>query len=124
MEKVFFEYDDVKVTNTIFINGANTYAMAGVTSIKLREKKPSMGDVLAFVVISLALMGFVDKEPVALFPAIGSAVFAFFLYRKKKTLYAIILSTSGGESEGLLSNQLEYTKQVVDALNQAIIFRE
>ena len=71
MEKVFFEYDDVKVTNTRFINGANTYAMAGVTSIKLREKKPSMGDVLAFVVISLALMGFVDKEPVALFPAIG-----------------------------------------------------
>jgi hypothetical protein len=124
MEKVFFEYDDVKVTNTRFINGANTYAMAGVTSIKLREKKPSMGDVLAFVVISLALMGFVDKEPVALFPAIGSAVLAFFLYRKKKTLYAIILSTSGGESEGLLSNQLEYTKQVVDALNQAIIFRE
>lgn len=124
MEKVFFEYDDVKVTNTRFINGANTYAMAGVTSIKLREKKPSMGDVLAFVVISLALMGFVDKEPVVLFPAIGSAVLAFFLYRKKKTLYAIILSTSGGESEGLLSNQLEYTKQVVDALNQAIIFRE
>ena len=124
MEKVFFEYDDVKVTNTRFINGANTYAMAGVTSIKLREKKPSMGDVLAFVVISLALMGFVDKEPVALFPAIGSAVLAFFLYRKKKTLYAIILSTSGGESEGLLSNQIEYTKQLVDALNQAIIFRE
>ena len=32
------EYEDVKVTNSRFINGANTYAMAGITSIKLREK--------------------------------------------------------------------------------------
>ena len=83
MKKVFFEYDDVKATNTRFINGANTYAMAGVTSIKLREKTQH-GDVLVLVVIALALMGFVDKEPVAFFPAIGSAVLAFFFIEKRR----------------------------------------
>jgi len=56
MEKIFFEYEDVKVTNARFINGANTYAMAGITSIKLREKKPSMTDVVICILISLAAL--------------------------------------------------------------------
>jgi hypothetical protein len=59
-----------------------------------------------------------------LIPALLLAILAFYLYKKKKTLYAIILATSGGETEGLLSNQLDYTTQVVNALNEAVIYRE
>lgn len=40
-EKTFFEYEDVKVTNTRFITGAQTYAMSNVTSVKNRVDKPS-----------------------------------------------------------------------------------
>jgi len=58
------------------------------------------------------------------FPAVLLSLLAYYLYKKKKSLYAIILATSGGETEGLLSNQLEYTTQVVNALNEAVIYRE
>jgi hypothetical protein len=124
MEKVFFEYDDVKVTNSRFINGANTYAMSGITSIKLREKKPDMIDVAICAFISMICLFNSMGNSFLIVPALIFAGLAYFLYKKKQTLYAIILSTAGGESEGLLSNQLEYTTQVVNALNQAVIYRE
>ena len=39
-EKTFFEYEDVKVTNTRFITGGQTFAMSNITSVKAFEKKP------------------------------------------------------------------------------------
>lgn len=124
MEKIFFEYEDVKVTNSRFINGANTYAMAGITSIKLREKKPGMMDVFICILVVLLLLFKAVENYQLLIPALLLAILAFYLYKKKKTLYAIILATSGGETEGLLSNQLDYTTQVANALNEAVIYRE
>ena len=124
MEKIFFEYEDVKVTNARFINGANTYAMAGITSIKLREKKPSMADVVICILISIVLFFNSLGNYQLLVPALLIALLAFYLYKKKQTIYAIILATSGGETEGLLSNQFNYTSQVVAALNEAVIYRE
>ena len=123
MEKVFFEYGDVKVTNTRFINGANTYTMAGITSIKLREKKPSMTDVVICVFFVLVFFYQALGNYKYLFLAAPLAVLAYYLYINKKSLYFIILATSGGETEGLVSDQLEYTEQVVNALNEAVIFR-
>ena len=38
-EKTFF--DDVKVTNSRFISGSQTYAMSNITSAKAYEKKPN-----------------------------------------------------------------------------------
>jgi len=37
-ERTFFEYEDVKVTNSRFINGGQTFAMNNVTSVKPYEK--------------------------------------------------------------------------------------
>lgn len=124
MEKVFFEYEDVKVTNTRFINGANTYTMAGITSIKLREKKPDLTLVYVCIAISLTFLYYALGNYQLVFPAVLLSLLAYYLYKKKKSIYAIILATSGGETEGLLSNQLEYTTQVVNALNEAVIYRE
>jgi hypothetical protein len=127
MEKIFFEYEDVKVTNTRFINGSNTYAMAGVTSIKLREKKPSYNDVVALIALAALILysAFAGGFKVEIFGiAILTGVLSFWISRKKRSQYAIILSTSGGETEGLISNQLEYTNRVLGALNEAIIYRD
>ena len=56
MEKVFFEYDDVKVTNARFINGANTYAMSGITSIKLSHKEPKKTSVFSHIISALIIV--------------------------------------------------------------------
>ena len=84
MEKIFFEYEDVKVTNSRFINGANTYAMAGITSIKLREKKPGMMDVFICILVVLLLLFKAVGNSELLIPAILIAILAFYLYKKRK----------------------------------------
>jgi hypothetical protein len=133
MEKVFFEYDDVKVTSTRFINGANTYAMAGITSVQLRHVDPDYTDVyimlfLGILCLMASYLGFQDDDPGmlsgGLMGAIFFAVVAFFSSKKKNTTYFIMLSTSAGQTEGLITYQLEYVNQVSKALNDAIIYRE
>lgn len=116
-EKVFFEYDDVKVTNARFVSGGQTYAMSNITSVKTTEKKPSrLGGVFflivgALVAVNNAWMG-----------VLVMAAAAYFLYQQK-TIYHVILATSGGETSALTTNQPEYLKKVIGALNEAIIHR-
>jgi hypothetical protein len=84
-----------------------------------------MADVIICTVISLALLlNALGGNYPMLLPALLIALLAFYLYKKKQIIYAIILATSGGETEGLLSNQLNYTSQIVTALNEAVIYRE
>lgn len=116
-EKVFFEHDDVKVTNARFITGSQTYAMSNVTSVKAFEEKPSRFGGIAILVIGLL---------VALgAPVIGliiAALAGFYLY-SLKTYYHVMLFTAGGENSALKTEQKDYLNSVVNALNEAIIHR-
>lgn len=117
-EKTFFEYEDVKVTNARFISGGQTYAMSNVTSVKSREETPSrVGPAL---VLLLAIGGFISQNYVVgvVFGAVGA-----FWMMKQKTAYHVMLSTSSGETSALKTYQLEYVSKVVQALNNAIVYR-
>lgn len=116
-EKTFFEYDDVKVTNSRFISGGQTYVMSNITSVKPFEEKPKrMGGVLVLLV-GLAVMtsnifvGFII-----------AALAAYYLYNQK-TVFHILLATAAGETKALITYQREYLEKVIAALNDAIIHR-
>lgn len=117
-EKTFFEYEDVKVTNTRFISGAQTYAMSNVTSVKNRVDKPSR--VLPVVVILFGLAALI-QESYGL-GVVMCAVGALWIYLQKTT-YHVMLSTAGGETSALKTHQLQYVTKVVNALNDAIVYR-
>jgi uncharacterized membrane protein len=116
-EQTFFEYEDVKVTNARFISGSQTYAMSNVTSVKAFEQKPKRfwGIVLMIIGLSVAI----NAPVVGLVIAVGAAVFLFM----QKTVYHVMLSTSGGETSALKTHQQEYLQKVVSALNEAIVHR-
>ena len=116
-EKTFFEYEDVKVTNTRFISGSQTYAMSNVTSVKAFEEKPSR----LWGIVAL-LIGLVVASNTLAVGLIISAVAAFYLYQQK-TVYHVMLATSGGETSALKTHQREYLSKVVSALNEAIVHR-
>ena len=116
-EKTFFEYEDVKVTNARFISGSQTYAMSNVTSVKAYEKKPNRIGGIVVLVLGLAIA--------AGEPAVGLAIVAaaaIYLYMQK-TVYHVMLATSGGETSALKTYQRNYLDKVVSALNQAIVHR-
>ncbi len=116
-EKVFFEYEDVKVTNTRFIVDGQTFAMSNITSVKALEKKPSRLGPLILIVAGVA-MSF-QALPVGLMFAIPGGIWWFL----QKTTFHIMLHTSGGETSALKTYQREYVTKVVAALNEAIVHR-
>ena len=116
-EKTFFEYEDVKVTNSRFITGSQTFAMSNVTSVKAFEQKPKRLGGIVVLLIGLAVA--VNTPIVGLLIA---AIAGYYLY-KQTTMYHVMLATAGGETSALKTNQCEYLNKIVNALNEAIIHR-
>lgn len=117
-EKTFFEYDDVKVTNSRFISGSQTFAMSNVTSVKALTEKPRRLWAILILVIGLAMAA----NAVFVAGGIVAAAAALYLYLQKTT-YHVMLNTSGGETSALKTYQLDYITKVVNALNEAIVHR-
>lgn len=116
-ETTFFEYEDVKVTNARFISGSQTYAMSNVTSVKAFEQKPKRLGGILVLVVGLAIA--VNSPAVGAVIAIAAAIYLY----TQKTVFHVMLATSGGETSALKTHQREYLDKVVSALNQAIVHR-
>ena len=127
-ERVFFEYEDVKVTNSRFVTGGQTFAMNNITSVKTLKETPSRwpGILVVFVGLSAAFNALVVGLGVDFkMLLVGIAIMAaagYYVYQQKIT-YHVMLTTSGGETSALKTHQLEYITKVVGALNEAIIHR-
>ena len=117
-EKTFFEHEDVKVTNSRFITGGQTYAMSNVTSVKSLVEKPNRVGGIAVLIVGL-LMVFNGAIFWGLLVAAGAG---FYMYTQKTT-YHVMLTTSGNETSALKTYQLEYITKIVNALNEAIVHR-
>ena len=116
-ELIFFESQDVKITNARFVSGSQTYAMSNVTSVRAFEQKPKRFWGIFFLLVGLVAV--VNAPIVGLLIAITAAV----VLLKQKTIYHVILATSGGETSALTTHQQEYLQNIVSALNEAIVHR-
>ena len=116
VEQIFFESQDVMVTNARFVSGSQTYAMSNITSVKTFERKPKRFWSIFFLLIGLVAVA--NAPIVGFLIAITAAVVLF----KRKTVYHVMLSTSGRETSVLRTHQQEYSKNIVSALNEAIVY--
>lgn len=130
-EKTFLQTSQVVVTNTRFVVGRQTYAMAAVSSVRVdsRNMTPS-NTVPALIVIVCAawLLGaFFSMSSVVLnylIPLIGLIIGVIWWRSiKKKFEYQLVLTTTAGEKSALKSFTEADIRSVENALNQAIIYR-
>jgi len=118
-EKTFFQYEDVTVTNTRFMVGAQTFAMSNITSVKASKQDPNrLWPIVLIVIGVLAMVGDGSVAVVGIFG--GSGVIWLVM---QKTMYHVMLTTAGGETSALRSEQKDYIEKVVKALNDAIVSR-
>lgn len=116
-ETIFFENEGVRVTNSRFIVDGQTFAMNNITSVKPLEQKPSR--ILPILLLVLGALPAVNGVFGGLvLSAIGVAWLAM-----QKTVYHVMLHTSGGETSALKTYQKDYLQKVVTALNNAIVHR-
>ncbi|MCA6217776.1 hypothetical protein KGA65_14655 [Ideonella sp. B7] len=117
-EKTFFEYEGVKVTNARFVVDGQTFAMGNVTSVKPVEVRPSrVGPLLVGIFGAVFLLG--ANYIIALVLLALAAAW----WHGQKTMFHIMLRTSGGETKALSTHQRNYLEQVTQALNEAIVHR-
>jgi hypothetical protein len=117
-EKTFFDQNGVTVTTTRFVVPAQTFAMAGITSVRFFTEKPSVVPVVvAFALALLALASGGNIWTVA-----APAVVGVLLFKRKPT-HHVVLAAASGESRALQSKNREFIAAVINALSQAIIAR-
>lgn len=119
-EKIFFNQGNVSVSNSRFIVDGQTYAMSNVTSVKSGVTPPDRGAAVVIAVIGLACLFGSGWVFVAAIVAIAIAVLAWI---GSKAKYSVILNTSSGENQALVSEDKAYIANVIASLNEAIVSR-
>jgi Family of unknown function (DUF6232) len=116
-EQIFYEKNNITVTNSRFISNGQTYAMSGVTSVKRLTENPKRGTPIFIGLIGLSLFAFHF-----LAGSIGIVV-AVAIWMMQGSKYFVQLQTASGESRALESTDSIFIEEVIAALNQAIIAR-
>jgi hypothetical protein len=117
-EKVFFEEGSIKVTNSRFIAGAQTYAMSGVTSVRSAVHLPKRTGI--YILGGVGLLMLVGGAEIAGILALGIAVALWFVNKPK---YSVALTSASGETDAHLSPDQDLIARIVNAINEAIIHR-
>lgn len=139
-ERVYF--DDrrgVRITSSRAIFWHQTYAMAQISSVAGIENKPDRtwaGALIVFGILGLmlgvfmAVIGYSGSSDgmggcgiFIIVSALALGLLGLFLWVTKKTIYVVRLRTSGGEVDALWSPNYQYARQILDAMNNAIVGR-
>lgn len=120
-ETSFFNQGNVSVSNSRFIVDGQTYAMNGVTSVKTGKTDPSR---VGPVIVGVIGLGAMSNGGVG-FIIIGLIMLglAIFWATKQRPELSVVLNSSSGEAQALVSKDATYINSVVSALNNAIIHR-
>lgn len=117
-EKIFYTNNGISISNSRFMVGSTTYAMNGVTSVKMGKKDPEYGGAITLLIIAIAIMYFWS-----VWIGLGALALSVVIFASLKPNYIVVLNSSSGESEALVSENLKYITDVIEALNTAIIHR-
>lgn len=123
-ESVFFQSGDIMVTNARFIVGAQTFAMSGITSVHGVETPAGYAVSVTLILLGLLLtLTLVVGGFGAGILGLLMLAFGIWLAVRRKTTFAVVLRTAGGEVTAYQSADREHIAQVIRALNDSIVSR-
>lgn len=130
-EKTFLASGHVKVTNTRFVVGAQTYAMSSVNSVKIVKTDVSLPLTIpgwAIGIGAIWLLVHISTQPTDVLgyllplPLIAGGI-GWIWNTKDKYEYRLVLTTSSGETPVLVSQTSVDIVPIEKALTDAIIYR-
>jgi len=115
-EKTFFDDGLVRVTNARFIVNNQTFIISNITSVA-SQTNPANRTIPLFLI----LLGI----PLIYVSGIGILLIISGLLRaySAKPVHHVVLRTSSGESKAISNDQIAYVRSIVDAINEAIVYR-
>lgn len=117
-EKTFLSTQGATVTNTRIIVPGKTYAMAGITSVRSTEISAKRGWPIFMAIIGAILLAS-QQFGWGIFLLAGGIIWAIAL----KNSYAVAVNSASGEVQAVVSKDQEYIASIVQAVNEAIVYR-
>ncbi|MEX2188152.1 MAG: DUF6232 family protein [Pirellulales bacterium] len=127
-ERNIYENGRVKVTSTRFMIGRKTYAINGITSVKMVRTQPTTAAGIAvgilgafFTLVGLsALRDGIDGIVGTIF---GILMVAVGIYLACRTVYRVQIVSASGREKAYENPDEHFIQEVVDAINAAIAQR-
>lgn len=118
-EMTFLQKEGVRVTSTRFIVPGQTFAMAGVTSVRSVKVEPDRKWPSLLVVFGLLFLMLSITRFLGVIFLIGGVVWLAL----QKPSFAVGLSSASGEAHAITNEDEGYISSIVNALNEAIVYR-
>ncbi len=126
-EALFFQDENVIVTNARVVIDAKTYAMANITSVVMGEARAnrSPGTIIFLVGMLIAVVGTQVGSIglVLVFFGILILLLGIVAAIRAKPKYVVIIESASGETNALVSTNRTWIQKIVNAINEAIIKR-
>jgi hypothetical protein len=125
-ERVFLDENGIKVTNARFVVAGQTFAMSGITSVKVDVEHPSkVGPVIPTALGALAAFnGIADQtRHDALIPGLIVAAVGIAWFRSRRPKYHVLFMSASGEEKPYHSADEDLVRKIVKAISDAIIHR-
>ena len=134
-EKVYYDEGNVKITSSRTILDDKTYVLKNISSVTVNtiehEAEPGGmgclwvgGGFLALIGLIVAFSGGNVGVALTFFIATGIAFYVAYKFGKGTpawTEYSVRIGSNAGDTDGLISEDKDYIKKIVDAINNAII---
>ncbi|MBB6236944.1 hypothetical protein HDC90_001561 [Pedobacter sp. AK013] len=118
-EITFYQDVNVTVTQSRYITNSKTYAMRNISSVHIFEIIKNRTLPIVMVVIGV-LMLFSESSRVLGFILIAIGILILVLTKNE---FTVRISTNSGEVNSIISKDRSYIQNIVNALNDAIVFR-
>lgn len=123
-EHTFLSEGNVQVTNARLVCNGQTYAMAGVTSVRTAvEPASSFGTVLAIIGGVIFLIGAGNSSAAGAIWGVGILVCGILIQRTLKAKHHLVLHSSSGEVRAISSTDGAFIARILAAINDAIVSR-
>lgn len=124
IETTYYTNGKVTVTNARFIVDDETHAISGITSVKLGVKKPNrLFPIALIVLIFILLTKGANYESLSIWHWGIVLLPGFIWLALQRTYYTVTLASASGENRALTSKIEPFVREVVAAINKAIINR-
>ena len=118
-EITFYQDVNVTVTQSRYVTNSKTYAMRNISSVHTFEIIKNRTLPIVMVIIGL-LMLFSESSRVLGFILTAVGILILVLTKNE---FTVRISTNSGEVNSIVSKDRSYIQNIVNALNDAIVFR-
>ena len=124
-ETTIYDKNNIKITNLRAVFGGKTYSVSNITSVESKRIEPSgclpIGLSISGSLFILVGVYNIKYEPGILMLGVLAFVLLFFSNRASKPTWSVTLTTAAGEVKACTSPDQQTIKQIVEAINNAIV---